>query len=327
MVDVAAIGEVLIDFIAKEEGPLEKIKDFEKHAGGAPANVMVGLSRLGVSSGLISRVGDDPFGKFLIGALDSEGVDTSQIQIDKEWHTGVVFVQLQQANPEFILYKNVAYNFISYSEIDLKYISKLKVLHFGSVLLREEPSRSTTFKAIQYARTHKVTISFDVNIRKDLWKGKEDKMWEDIQKSVELADIAKFSENEFIEFVSQITNSNNTNDMQKLINIVTSLGPKLIIITQGDKGCLIGQKGFSVHIEPYKVKPIDTTGAGDAFMAAIIAGILTNNRVSRLKNLSDEELKELGKFAVVVAALSTLKKGAWSVPTLRDLKKYGISLR
>ena len=83
MVDVAAIGEVLIDFIAKEEGPLEKIKDFEKHAGGAPANVMVGLSRLGVSSGLISRVGDDPFGKFLIGALDSEGVDTSQIQIDK----------------------------------------------------------------------------------------------------------------------------------------------------------------------------------------------------------------------------------------------------
>ena len=326
MVDVAAIGEVLIDFIAKEEGPLEKIKDFEKHAGGAPANVMVGLSRLGISSGLISRVGDDPFGRFLIRALDREGVDTSQIQKDKEWHTGVVFVQLHQANPEFILYKNVAYNFISYSEIDLKYISKLKVLHFGSVLLREEPSRSTTFKTVQYARTHRVTISFDVNIRKDLWRDKKAKMWENIQKSVELADIVKFSENEFIEFVSQITNSN-TNDMQELVNTVTSLGPKLIIITQGDKGCLIGQKGFSVHIEPYKVKPIDTTGAGDAFMAAIIAGIMTNNRVSRLENLSAEELKEVGKFAVVVAALSTLKKGAWSVPTVSELKKYGISLR
>ena len=250
-------------------------------------------------------------------------MDTSQIQIDRERHTGIVFVQLQKANPEFILYKNVAYNFISYPEIDLRYISKLKVLHFGSVLLREEPSRSTTFKIVQYARKHNVTTSFDVNIRKDLWKGKENKMWEDVQRSVELADIVKFSEKEFIEFVDQIT-KRNTSDIKELINTVTNLGPKLIIITQGKQGCLIGQRDILIHIEPYEVKTIDTTGAGDAFMAAVIASVLTKNHLSRLGNLSAEELTEIGKFAVLVAALSTLKRGAWSVPTLNELKEYGI---
>ena len=321
MTDTAAIGEVLIDFIAKEEGPLEKVKDFEKHPGGAPANVVVGLSRLGVSSALISRVGKDPFGRFLINALTNENIDISQIQLDTEHHTGIVFVQLQKAKPEFLLYKNVAYNFISYSQIDQKFITNLKILHFGSVLFREEPSRKTTFRTVSYARAHGVSTSFDVNIRKDLWKGKEDEMWKNVQAGVELADIVKFSEEEFTDFAIRITNKK-SKELQTYLNAITSLGPKLIVITRGSWGCIIAQGNNMVSIDPFKVTPVDTTGAGDVFMAALIASVLKERRINRLGKLTREELIEIGKFSVKVAAISTLRRGAWSTPTLDELKRY-----
>ena len=320
-VDVAAIGEVLIDFIAKEEGPLEKIKVFEKHAGGAPANVMVGTSRLGIKSGLISRVGNDPFGKFLLTALTEEQIDVSQIQIDQEHHTGIVFVQLQKANPEFILYKNVAYNHISYEDIDLtNYVSSLKLLHFGSVLLREDPSRTTTLKTVQFARTKGVVTSFDVNIRKDLWKGKEEMMWEYTRKGIELADIVKFSESELFDFAYYSLNIEK-GDIEKAVKETFKLNPKLIVITQGDEGSIIYQNnGIKIHIEPYRVSPVDTTGAGDAFMAALIASLINKDRLFRLGRLSVDDLREIGTFATRIAALSTLKKGAWAVPKLEELE-------
>lgn len=106
---IFSIGEVLIDFIAKEEGALKDVIEFEKHPGGAPANVSVGLARLGVKCALISKVGADSFGEFLINALEREGVEIKYISQDIEKHTGIVFVQLIGAKPEFILYDGVAY--------------------------------------------------------------------------------------------------------------------------------------------------------------------------------------------------------------------------
>lgn len=140
---IVSIGEVLIDFIATEEGNLKDVKSFEKHPGGAPANVAVGLSRLGVESGLVSKVGDDPFGEFLLERLRDEGVRTF-IARDEEKHTGVVFVQLIGAKPEFILYDGVAYFNLLPEDIPLDVLEKSEAVHFGSVLfaravLKDEP--------------------------------------------------------------------------------------------------------------------------------------------------------------------------------------------
>jgi fructokinase len=166
---IVSIGEVLIDFIANEENiNLKEVSSFVKFPGGAPTNVVVASSVLGAKSGLISRVGADPFGDFLIETLRTKGVDVSQITRDSEHHTGVVFVELKKAKPNFTLYTNVAYNFMEINDLNPQYIQSADVLNFGSVTLLMEPSRSTTFEAISLAKGH-CAISCDVNFRKEMW--------------------------------------------------------------------------------------------------------------------------------------------------------------
>ena len=304
---IFSIGEVLIDFIAKEEGALEDVIEFEKHPGGAPANVSVGLARLGVKCALISKVGADSFGEFLINALEREGVEIKYISQDIEKHTGIVFVQLIGAKPEFILYDGVAYFNMKLEDIMVD-IESATLIHFGSVLFAREPSRSTLFEILNKAKG-KVPISYDVNIRLDLWKGKEDAMFKDIEHALKLADIVKIGDEE-VEYLQK--NGFNLNDFDF----------KLIAITKGAKGSTIIHREIKVEVPSYKVKPTDTTGAGDAYMAALLASLSYMNKLKTLE-FSKNELEEIGRFSNLVAALSTTKRGAWSVPTLEELKHYG----
>lgn len=318
---VYTIGEVLIDFIAKEEGPLNKVTTFEKYPGGAPTNVMVNLSRLGVPSGLISKVGNDPFGKFLLEKLKEENVDVSYVTLDNVHHTGIVFVQLIGASPEFILYRDVAYNYIERKDIDLKVLDDVMLLHFGSVILVQEPSRSTVLYFVEEAKRRGIPISFDVNIRKDLWRENIDEMWKNVEKGLSLADVVKLSEEETNEILEYLGLPKD--DFPVLLD---EYNIKLLAITRGGKGCklLLREKSTlkAVGIAPYVVKPVDTTGAGDAFMAAIIAGLYAFDKLNTIDGLDIDELEMIGYFANIVAALSTLKRGAWSAPTLKELEKY-----
>ncbi|NJE09216.1 carbohydrate kinase [Thermococcus sp. M39] len=304
---IFAIGEVLIDFIAKEEWPLKDVKTFEKHAGGAPANVTVGLARLGTPSALISKVGADPFGEFLVEKLKEEGVNTDYIKLDREKHTGVVFVQLIGAKPEFILYDGVAYFNLKIEDIDFSFLEKASLLHFGSVLFAREPSRSTVFEVLKKAKG-RIPISYDVNIRLDLWKGREDKMLRDIQKGLEFADIIKIGDGE-LEF------------LRKHGVEVENFDFKLLAVTKGERGSEIIHSGLRVQIPAHKVKPVDTTGAGDAFMAALLTSFWYMDKLNSLE-FTKEELLKIGRFANLVAALSTLKRGAWSIPRIEELKEY-----
>ena len=304
---IFSIGEVLIDFIAKEEGPLKKVSTFEKHAGGAPANVTVGLARLKTPTALISKVGADPFGEFLVEQLEKEGVNTDYIRFDKEKHTGVVFVQLIGAKPEFILYDGVAYFNLEIDDIDFSFLEKASLLHFGSVLFAREPSRSTVFKVIKKAKG-KIPISYDVNIRLDLWRGREDDMIKDIEKALSFAEIVKIGDGElaFLE--------NHGVDLE-------NFDFKLMAVTKGEKGSEMIHRGIKVKILAHKVEPVDTTGAGDAFMAALLSALWYMGKLKHLE-LNEEELLRVGRFANLVAALSTLRRGAWSVPRAEELKEY-----
>ncbi|WP_461866733.1 carbohydrate kinase family protein [Thermococcus sp.] len=301
---IFAIGEILIDFIAQQEGPLKDVRSFEKHAGGAPANVIVGLSRLEVPSALISKVGTDPFGNFLLEMLEKEGVVTEYIKRDPEKHTGVVFVQLIGAKPEFILYDGVAYFNIKEEDIGDDINERADLIHFGSVLFAREPSRSTVFN---FLKEVKVPLSYDVNIRLDLWRGREEEMLKDIEKGLELAHIIKIGEEEM-----HYLKENGIDIMD--------FDFKLLAITEGSKGSTLVHDGLNVHASPYEVQPVDTTGAGDAYMAALLASLWHLGKLENIE-LSEEELIKIGKFANLVAALSTLKRGAWSVPKMEEIKR------
>jgi len=305
---IFAIGEVLIDFIAVEDADLKYVKTFEKHPGGAPANMVVGLRRLNVPAGLISKVGRDVLGEFLIEELEKEKVDTRYVVYDDETRTGVVFVQLKQAKPGFLLYDKVAYFNLKPEDVDSSFIEEADLLHFGGVLLAREPSRTTSFEVVSRAKNRGLPISFDVNLRLHLWENRIDELIRCTREALKLADVVKLGDGErkFLE--------ENGVDLGEF-------GIKLLAVTKGEEGSELIHDGKRVELPAYRVKAIDPTGAGDAYMAALLAALYSMGKLKDV-SLSDEELKLVGRFANIVAAISTTKRGAWSVPELSSLMKF-----
>lgn len=305
---IFAVGELLIDFIAVEDAALKDVKTFEKHAGGAPANVVVGLRRLNVPSALITKVGRDPLGEFLVESLEKEDVDISYIVFDEERRTGISFVQLRKAKPEFVLYDQVAYFNLRLEDVDFSFMEKAELLDFGGVLFAREPSRTTSFKVVEKAKGRRIPVSYDVNIRLSLWRGREEAMIRDIERGLRLADIVKIGDGEksFLE--------------NKGINF-SDYDIKLLAITLGAEGSILICNDVKVEVPAYKVSPVDTTGAGDAYLAALLASLYSLGKLREVK-LSEEELRLVGRFANIVAALTTLRRGAWTVPRVEELKKF-----
>ena len=305
---IYAIGEVLIDFFAVEEADLKDVKTFEKHPGGAPANLVVGLRRLNVPSGLISKVGRDAFGDFLIERLKAEGVDTRYILRDDERNTGVVFVQLKQAEPSFLLYDNVAYFNLKLEELDKSFLDKADLLHFGGVLLAREPSRSTSFSLVRMARDRGVPSSFDVNIRLNLWENRFEELVKCVEEALRCADLVKLGEGE-----RKLLEENGVD--------IESFDIKFVAITKGGRGSELIHGGTSISIPAHKVRVVDPTGAGDAYMAGLLAALYAMGKLKDL-TLNKKELELVGKFANIVAALSTTRRGAMSVPEIELLKGF-----
>ncbi|MFW9923090.1 MAG: carbohydrate kinase, partial [Candidatus Thorarchaeota archaeon] len=171
--DILAIGEILIDFIPSKIAPLKDLDSFQKCPGGAPANFAVGIAKLGLHSGFIGKVGNDPFGKFLIDFLEKSNVDTRNIIIANEGErTTLAFVYYdEKLDRDFFFYRNNSADIkLQAQELKSDYFVNSKFLHFGSVSLTHEPSRSAIFQAIDYCKKNGGKISFDPNIRLDLWK-------------------------------------------------------------------------------------------------------------------------------------------------------------
>jgi len=304
---IVSVGEVLIDMIALEDKPLAMVERFERHPGGAPANVAVGLSRLNVESAFVGKVGDDPFGDFLIESLKNEGVRPF-VARDEARHTGVVFVQLIGAKPEFILYDGVAYFNLRSEDVPMGVLEKAEAVHFGTVTFAREPSRGTVFETLEELKG-KTVLSYDVNIRLDLWRGRESEMLADVRRALGLADIVKLGMEEY-EYLSR-----------RGIR-VEDFGPKLVAVTMGYRGSLLISDGNSVEVPAVKVEAVDTTGAGDAFMAGLLAA-LHHAGVLGESEYPPELLERVGRFANLVAGLSVTRRGAWSVPRLDEVEALG----
>jgi fructokinase len=300
---VFAIGEALIDFIPKEKGiKLSKVTAFEKLLGGAPANVVSAVAKLGGESAFIGKIGIDAFGEFILSSLQEIGVDTSYISRTEQAKTMLAFVSLQKdGERDFMFYRNPSADMLLHEdEIKKEWFQKGDVLHFCSVSLIEAPIKYAHKKAITAIKEQGGTVSFDPNVRLPLWENSED-CRKTIIEFIPLSNILKISEEE-LPFITGIK------DKKRAIQTLFTGEVEVILYTKGAKGAELYTKDFNLEVSGIKVNAIDTTGAGDAFMGGFLYKIFSEKM--GITNLTQEKAFEAVAFANKVAALSTTRKGA-----------------
>jgi len=312
MFDVTALGEILIDFTPAGLSPQGNIC-FERNPGGAPANVVVSISRLGGKAAFIGKVGEDMFGHFLSSVLEEHGVEVSGLKFGKDANTTLAFVQLDEnGDRSFSFYRNPgADTMLAPDEVNYELIRNSKVFHFGSLSLTHEPVRGATHAALKVARENGCTISYDPNLRPPLWESLE-LAREQIKSVMEYADILKISEEE-LEFIT------GEKDLDKGTSIICNeYGTSLILVTRGAEGSyyrlgdVTGLKGTFNSI-----KAVDTTGAGDAFLGGFLYSLLSQG-FDKPDKLDKDALEQMITFASATASHCVAKKGA--IPAMPDMK-------
>ncbi|RXI96588.1 aminoimidazole riboside kinase [Anaerobacillus alkaliphilus] len=308
---ILALGEALIDFIPLDDDNIT----YQKSPGGAPANVAVGVALLGAKSTFLGKVGDDVLGKFLKETLQGYGVRTNQMLLTKDVRTGVVFVTNgEDGERSFDFYINPsADRFLQSEEIDDQDFQSHKILHFGSISMIDSPSKEATHHAVKLAKQHGMLVSYDPNLRLGLWDS-EEQARETIISMLGEADLLKLSEVE-LEFLT------GEKDIEKGTKMLEKYEIPLILITLGGEGSYVFTSEGSGHVPVMKVKAIDTTGAGDAFVSGMLYSL--NEYNGDIKNLSLNEAMEMAKFASVSGALAASTKGAMTaLPTIEEVRKY-----
>lgn len=310
MKSVITLGEALVDFIPSNNKNIE----FKMNPGGAPANVAVGVSRLGTKTYFVGKVGNDVLGQFLRKTLKENNVELDGMCLTDEVRTGLTFVTLDETGErDFNFYINPsADSFLKDEDINEKIFEQSKILHFGSISLIHEPARSATMYAVNLAKQKGMIVSYDPNLRINLWSD-EKVAKERIISVMSQVDILKISEEE-LEF---ITGTSNIEEGVKCLK--NKFNITLILVTLGSKGSYYFYKDNLELIPAMKVQTVDTTGAGDAFMSGILYNI--NDTDKNLNELDKDFLNYAVRFANISGALAASQKGAMSaLPTLEKIK-------
>lgn len=311
--DVAAVGEVLIDFTpAGNDACGDRL--FVRKPGGAPANVLAAVSKLGGRTAFIGKIGNDMFGSFLKETLDHMGIDTSGLAVDKTIHTTLAFVQLDdKGDRSFSFYRNPGADVrLEAGEIPQDIISQSHMLHFGSVSLTDEPSRSATLHAVNIAKKAGCIISYDPNYRPPLW-GDIQEAKTQMMAGLSMADIVKVSEEEMVLLTGKT-------DLEEGSFELGKHGAALVLISLGAQGAFFRRGDFTSHVPTYDVKTVDTNGAGDAFLGAVNFCIKECS-LNDLSALSKHDLEEIVSFANAAGALTTSKNGAIpAMPTVGEIE-------
>jgi fructokinase len=311
MFDVTAVGELLIDFTPAGKSESGEVQ-FERNPGGAPANVLAALAKLGKKTAFIGKVGNDQFGHYLHSVLGKNNINTKGLVFSNETNTTLAFVHLdEQGDRSFSFYRNPGADMmLKEQEVNLELLEHTRIFHFGSVSMTHEPAVSATLMAIKYAKEKGHLISFDPNLRVNLWESlSHAKAMFNV--GLQYANVLKISEEE-LEFISGSKDPQTGTDY-----IYKRYHTELIFVTMGAEGCYFRLGEKVGKCSGYKVESIDTTGAGDAFLAGILYQILENNRL--LSNLSLEDVEQMVSFANAVGALATTKKGA--IPAMPSVEE------
>ncbi|CAI9098578.1 OLC1v1035250C1 [Oldenlandia corymbosa var. corymbosa] len=303
---VICFGEMLIDFVPTASGvSLADAPGFLKAPGGAPANVAIAVTRLGGNSAFVGKLGDDEFGHMLAGILKQNKVSVDGVSFDAGARTALAFVTLRSdGEREFMFYRNPSADMLlKPEELKLDLIKSAKVFHYGSISLIVEPCRSAHIKAMEVAKSAGALLSFDVNLREALWPSKEEAK-EKILSIWDYADIIKVSDVE-LEF---LTGSDKIDDESALSLWRPTM--KLLLVTLGEKGCKYYAKNFKGHVDSFQVDTVDTTGAGDSFVGALLAKIVNDESILE----KEANLREALRFACACGAITTTNKGV--IPSL-----------
>jgi len=313
MLDFIACGELLIDFISTESGvSLAQAPAFKKAAGGAPANVAVGMARLGYRAGFMGQVGDDDFGHFLADTLAAAGVDTGGLRFSDEARTALAFVSLRaDGERDFMFYRHPSADMLWRPEdMNAAYAASTRIFHYGSISLIGEPSRSATLTALGHARDAGALISYDPNLRLPLWPSAEAAR-AGMLAGWRHADLAKVSEEE-LAFLSGET------DLERGARALWHDKLRLLVVTLGARGCVYFTPEGGGRVPGFAVTPVDTTGAGDGFVAGTLAGLLDHDLTWDQATI--EAALRLGN---AVGALTTTQRGAIpSLPTRGAVERF-----
>lgn len=312
MFDVIACGELLIDFVSTQSGvTLGQAPAFQKAAGGAPANVAVGVARLGYRAGFLGQVGDDDFGHFLADTVAEAGVDVGGLRFSAEARTALAFVSLRSdGERSFMFYRHPSADMLWRPEdVDREYAAGTRIFHHGSISLIGEPSRSATLAAVGYARAGGALISYDPNLRLALWPS-EGAAREGMLAAWPFADLIKVSEEELAFLTGEA-------DLARAARSLWTDRLRLLVVTRGPAGCAYFTPDSHGAVPGFRVQPVDTTGAGDGFVAGLLAGLLDSAPPGaglRDLRLAAETLEPALRLGNAVGALTTTQKGA--IPAL-----------
>lgn len=304
MYDVVALGELLIDFTtirADSDG----YPTMAAHPGGAPANFLAAIAKFGGKAAMLGKVGTDTFGKLLTSTLREVGIETKGIVASDDFFTTLAFVTLDaNGDREFAFARKPgADTQLRFDELELSLLDETRVFHFGTLSLTGEPSRTTTYRAVEYAREHGKLITFDPNLRKPLWReldeAKQQMLW-----GLAHADVVKISDEE-VEFLFGLGVQEGTQ------YILEHFPVKLVFVTCGPDGCWFQNKNASGHVDSLRnIQVVDTTGAGDIFGGSAVWKLLQTGKAPEV--LDEAALREIVSFACTAAGLSTTKPGGIS---------------
>ncbi len=314
---ILCIGELLIDFICTDINVnLAQGVNFIKKAGGAPANVAAAISKLGGRTSLAAKVGKDSFGIFLKETLDEVNVDTSMIVLDEDAKTTLAFVSLKSDGERDFIFNRGADGLLNYKELNEEKIIDSKIIHFGSATaLLGGPSKDSYLKVMKVAQNRGIFTCFDPNYRIDLWKNNTEEFISLSKKCLRSIDLVKMSDEE-VKIIS------GKGDIKEGIKSLHELGAKIVVITLGKEGTLVSNNNDMEIVPSIKIKSIDSTGAGDAFVGAFLYKTV---QLQNPKDLKDNfnQIKDITYFANRVGAIVCTKLGAISsLPALKEVENY-----
>ncbi|MEP2238750.1 MAG: carbohydrate kinase [Maribacter sp.] len=312
MKKVFCIGELLIDFVAENQGKdLSKAKEFSKKAGGAPANVACAISKLGGDSLFVGAVGDDPFGTFLLRILENEKVDISFAQ-KCDTFTTLAFVSIDEDGERDFVFSRGADKELTYDS-SLKSNFENNIIHFGAATALLGGALEETYNRYLFdGLTKNAFISFDPNYRVDLWKNKEDVFIRKCHAFIEKSHLCKFS----LEEAQLLSGKDKLEDACQFFH---EMGTQVIVVTLGSEGTLLSTKDFYKTIPSIKVTPKDTTGAGDAFIGCLLQQLTEHSKIEDVL-VNEYLLSNMVSRANKAGAITTENFGAiQSLPTLQQL--------
>ena len=315
MYDVVALGELLIDFTCQSVDPAG-YPTMAAHPGGAPANFLAALAKFGARTALLGKVGSDAFGGLLRDTLRAAGIETRGLAAARDVFTTLSFVTLDEHGDRSFSFarKPGADTCLTFEELDLELIREARIFHFGSLSLTDEPARTTTHRAVQYAKAHGKLITYDPNLRPPLWDSL-DTAREQILWGLAQADVIKISQEE-VEFLFGL------GPEQGAGHIIRHFGARLVFVTCGADGCFFKNPAVGGHVPGLGgIRAVDTTGAGDIFGGSAVWKLIQLGKAP--DQLGEAELREIASFACASAGLSTTKPGGISsVPEYQDILSH-----